>query len=139
MTNEPLYLGTFEDARQAGEQEAWTASRNANIACRDAIDKEIAQNFDGMHLGSGVVDRVVQEFGADRVKYVLATNIQDMAWDGRISPSNKGWAANAPAATEPFRVAELRLRCHPAVLDGYVRMFRRDYPEPLQQLDGQVM
>ena len=50
MNNTPLFLKTAEQARKEGSLPLWKESLRANILCRIAIENEIRQHFDGMHL-----------------------------------------------------------------------------------------
>ena len=50
MANEKIseiYRNSGSYAREHGEIEKWRESKAANIACRDAIDKVVAENYDG--------------------------------------------------------------------------------------------
>ncbi|MCD7883046.1 MAG: DUF3849 domain-containing protein [Lachnospiraceae bacterium] len=125
----PVYMQTPAYAREHGELEQYRQSRNENIACKNAIEKAVSENFDGMHLNAGAVKPVLEQFGEERVAYVLATTIQIKDWDRRFSPSNREWAASVPIGEEisPFgndRRIDWTVESHPAVLDGFVKMFR---------------
>ncbi len=48
----PLYLQTARYATEHGEQALFRASHNANVACRDAIEDAIKENYDGSHLNT---------------------------------------------------------------------------------------
>ena len=66
---------------------------------------------------------VIQKYGPERTKYVLAATVEYKSWDGRFSASNKAWAADLRAeypASDEFAV-----RSHPYVLDGYIDQVRR--------------
>lgn len=137
-TVKPLYMQNGAYAREHGELEQYRESRRLNVACKDAIEKAVADNFDGMHLNPGAVKPVVDQFGEERVAYVLASTIQIKDWDGRFSPSNKEWAASVPIgeAISPFgndRRLEWTVESHPAVLDGFVRMFREEVQEQARE------
>lgn len=121
----PLYQQSGEYAREHGELEAFRASWKANTACRDAIDTAIRDGFDGMYLHADVKG-VLAEFGPERVSYVLAATLQGKTWDQRFSRSNQAWAASVPVFdTENYRLAYL-ISSHPAVLDGFVNMVRKE-------------
>lgn len=66
MNETYLYPWTAEEARREGEIEIWRASHKANIACRDAIEKAIRHNFDGMNLKEDCLQPVLDEFGYKR-------------------------------------------------------------------------
>ena len=68
-----VYRQTASYAREHGEIEMWRESKAANIACRDAIDKAVAENYDGAHLKTDkILDAVVSDFGRERVELVHA-------------------------------------------------------------------
>ena len=46
----PIYPHTGEYAREHGELDAFLASLETNVACRDAIETAIREGFDGMSL-----------------------------------------------------------------------------------------
>ncbi len=121
MNNTPLYTGTPAEARAEGQLQTWKDSQQANVLCRIAIESEIRQSFDGMYLDAGCAERVVEQFGFDRVRYVLAATVQEKDYDGRFSRSNKEWAAQ----TSVFVNSQFVVESHPAVLDGFISQFRR--------------
>ena len=128
MKQIPVYRQTGMYARENGELEQFRQSNVANIACRAAIEKAIAENFDGMRLRADAAEQVLSEFGAERVLFVLANTVQHKDWDGRFSRENKAWAA--AFSIEPDMVMGMDRRVqfivnsHPAVLDGFIRMAR---------------
>ncbi|MCD8336386.1 MAG: DUF3849 domain-containing protein [Lachnospiraceae bacterium] len=139
----PVYMQTPAYAREHGELEQYRQSRNENIACKKAIEKAVYDNFDGIHLNSGAVKPVLEQFGKERVAYVLASTIQMRDWDRRFSLSNREWAASIPIGEEisPFgndRRLEWMVESHPAVLDGFVGMLRKEVLEQEQENEKTV-
>lgn len=128
MKQIPVYRQTGMYARENGELEQFRQSNVANIACRAAIEKEIAENFDGMRLKNDAAELVLSEFGAERVLFVLANTVQHKEWDGRFSRENKAWAAAFSIEPDVVMGMDRRLQfivnSHPAVLDGFIRMAR---------------
>ena len=47
-----LYSDSRSDAKEWGELDLWRESYKENCACARAIEKAIAENFDGMHLNA---------------------------------------------------------------------------------------
>ncbi len=125
MNNTPLYRGTAEQARKEDKLQLWRDSFQANILCRIAIENEIRQHFDGMHLDRGCTERVLDEFGEARVKYVLSATLQELDYDGRFSRSNKEWGRQTEI-TPSTRNYEFAVQSHPAVLDGFISDFRSE-------------
>lgn len=89
---QPIYPHSYDRAYTQGETDQYRESSQLNEECAQAIKKAIAENFDGYHLKHYTSDAVIQQFGLDRVKLVLASSIQRFSEDGRISQDNKAWA-----------------------------------------------
>ena len=121
----PIYQQSGEYAREHGELDAFRASRRANEACRDAIDAAIQDGYDGMYLTADVKG-VLAEFGPERVSYVLAATLQGKTWDQRFSRRNQEWAAAVPMFEPEDRRFSYIINSHPAVLDGFVNMVRKE-------------
>ena len=124
-TKMPVYLKTSQYALEHGEFEQYQTSRRLTEECRNAIDKAISENYDGMHLQSGFEMKLIDEYGEERVKYIFATTLRENLGDGRYSPENKGWAENIPVSESPEERRSCCLNSHPAVIDGVVRLIRR--------------
>ena len=97
---------------------------------KQAIHEAIADNYDGMYLGDDTVNQVVRQYGMERVGYILANTLHHKSYDGRFSHGNKEWAEqvrtpehNADRMT--FRT-DWVVDSHPAILDGFVTMFREE-------------
>ena len=76
MTKEvSVYGETLEYANLNGEQELYRNSLRANIECKRAIEESIRKNFDGMHLNKDFENELIERFGMERVKYVLANTV----------------------------------------------------------------
>ncbi len=69
----PLYPYNAKDAMKRGEIEKWRESFRENCACAGGIDILIRENFDGMHLKNGTVEKIVELYGYKRVEHVLRT------------------------------------------------------------------
>ena len=105
-------------------------SYRLNSECKQAIHEAIADNYDGMYLGDGAVDQVVRQYGMERVGYILANTLHHKSYDGRFSHGNKEWAEQVStpehnAGRMTFR-ADWVVDSHPAILDGFVTMFREE-------------
>ena len=139
MNETPLYIGSVEDAKQAGELTQWRDSFWANVACRDKIEAEISKSYDGRYLDLTCVGRVVEEFGQERVQYVLANTLKEKDYDGRFHPSNKEWGRETNVPADENHNYRFIINSHPGLLDMFVSQFREDYPQLEQTMDGQAM
>lgn len=78
--HKPLYRKTREMARMLGEIPQWRESWRENVACAKAIDKAIAEGYDGMHLQEGIAGELTEQFGLDRVAWVLANTLHALCF-----------------------------------------------------------
>ena len=67
-----LYLYSLDQARREDEVMLWRDSLRENIRCKEAIEKALSENFDGMHLKDGIIPPLAEEYGIDRLTWVLA-------------------------------------------------------------------
>ena len=125
MNDTYLYPYSSAEARDRDELPLWRESHKANIACRNAIEDAIRQNFDGMHLDKNCITPVLEEYGYKRTERVLAATLQELSWDGRFSPANKQWAERRYIPQDERHNAAITVRSHPAVLDGFVSLYRK--------------
>lgn len=52
------------------------ASHKANVQCAEDIGKAINSYFDGFHYHTGFEKELIETYGMEQVKYVVAYNIQ---------------------------------------------------------------
>ena len=123
--HEYLYPYSAQEAKKRNQLPMWRESYHANVACRNAIEETIRQNFNGMNLKKGCLEPVLAEYGYKRTEWVLATTLQELSWDGRFSRANKQWAARRYIPQDERHNAEITVRSHPAVLDGFVSLYRK--------------
>ena len=120
-----LYPYSANEARKRGELELWRASHQANISCKRAIEESIRQNFDGMHLKDGTVEKIVELYGYKRVEHVLANTVQERRGDGRFRPSNREWANSHYIPPDEMHNCCFAARSHSAILDGFISNYRK--------------
>ena len=125
MNDTYLYPYSAADARERNELPLWRESHKTNIACRNAIEDAIRQNFDGMNLQPDCLKTVLDEYGYKRTAWVLANTLHELKWDGRFSPANKHWAEKIYIPTDLNHNSDFVIRSHPAVLDGFVNFYRK--------------
>ena len=121
-SDEPIYRFGSDVALKNGEIEAFHQSRSLNIECGRAIDQAIiASNYEQYRFDLKSAARaVIEEYGADRVAWVVASYVHDHENDGRFSSSNKSWAASFDAPKPDYI-----LQSHHIVIDGFVDNFRK--------------
>ena len=132
LRSAPVYPYPREYAVENDELDKYRLSRKANIACKEAIEQAIGDHYADNSLNTpAAVKQVVDAFGYDRTMYVLAVTVKHKDWDGRISDSNKQWAASMPvfedridggADQNVFFVVD---KAHPGLTDLFVREARK--------------
>lgn len=126
----PVYYEPFSYAKENDEVDLYRTSYRLNSECKQAIHEAIADNYDGMYLGDGAVDQVVRQYGMERVGYILANTLHHKSYDDRFSHSNKEWAEQV--STPEHNADRMTFRTdwvvdsHPAILDGFVTMYREE-------------
>lgn len=101
MKDIPVYRFPAEHARENGELELYRASNKANAACKEAIEKAISEHYCDNVLHREAVAQVAEQFGHERILYVLAITIRQKDWDGRFSADNEQWAKSVPVSENP--------------------------------------
>lgn len=81
-----------DEARKAMQKAQEKIERDTKVSCKEAIEKAIAEKFDGYRLPKETAEDVIREYGSERVAYVLANTVMHFSHDGRFSPDNKEWA-----------------------------------------------
>ena len=131
--NVALYPHSAAHAREHGELDAYRASYKANIACKEAIEKAINENYHNNRLDSNAASpQLGEKFAEDRIAYVLAATVRHKDWDGRISPDNKAWAKTIPVCEDVDAWQQDRSvyfvvdQAHPGLVDLFVSHFRKE-------------
>lgn len=121
-----LYKFSKSEAKSNGELKEYRESFNENIFCRDFLDDQLSQKFDGMHLPSECVENAVKEFGYDRTMWVIANTILERDGDSRFRRENREWA-NKLDIPEGKGNYEFALRSHSCKVDILADQVRKMY------------
>ena len=93
----PLYPHSAAYASEHGEMAQYHASYQVNVSCKEAIEQAISRHYGDNRLNTeAAVKEVLEQFGPERVQFILANTIQHKDGDGRISRDNKAWAKTIP-------------------------------------------
>lgn len=146
MNTIPVYKYSAAYARENDELEQCRTSYKANVACKNAIETAIRDNYRDNCLGKEAVKQVADQFGYERVFFVLANTVQRKDLDGRISRDNKDWAKTIPIFENKNYFGEDRRTsfevdsCNPGLTDIFINQARREYllTQPLTKEDIQA-
>lgn len=129
-----VYKKNAEYAREHDELPLFRASNQANIACKKALEKAINGNYSNNRLDvKAAFTEVAEQFGVERMKYVLAATIIHKDWDGRISRDNKAWAKTIPVVTDKDAWGDDRSvyfvvdQAHPSLVDLFTSYARKEF------------
>ena len=129
----PVYREMANYAYEAGELDAYRASRDANMACKEAIEAAISENYVDYRLSTRVaVEMVLEQFSEERVQYVLANTVQHNLHDGRYHAENKDWAGKISVCeenSESFIVSQV----HPGLVNLFINQFKDLLPKKTQE------
>ena len=113
-----------EQAEEAMRREQEKLEHGIRVECKDAIEKAIAEKFDGYTLPKDAAEGVIRQYGKERVEIVLANTITHLSHDGRFSPDNREWAKSLVPFAD-WQTRDYIVTSHPAVLDGFTNQARR--------------
>ena len=128
----PVYPYPADHARENGELDAYRASFRANVSCKEAIEAAIREHYRDNRLDAGAaVRQVAEQFGQERMLYVLAATVRHFDYDGRISRDNKRWANTIPVyenkdGMDSDRSVQFVVCSHPGLTDLFLTGARRE-------------
>ena len=129
----PVYRETANYAYEAGEMDAYRVSRDANMACKEAIEAAISENYVDYRLSTRVaVETVLEQFSEERVQYVLANTVQHNLHDGRYHAENKDWAGRISVCEENSEFFIVR-QVHPGLVNLFINQFKDLLPDKAQE------
>lgn len=112
-------------------------SHKSNAQCAKDIGEAINSHFDGFHYHTGFEKELIETYGMERVKYVVAYNIQQKLNDGRISKENKTWALQSQMNQgEDNPKPEYTIHTHSGLLDLFANSIREQ--QLTQEAEGSM-
>ena len=143
----PVYPYPADHAREQGELDVYRASFRANVSCKDAIEAAIRDNYHDNRLDTTAVGQVAEQFGQERMLYVLAATVRHFDYDGRISRDNKRWANTIPAYQngdgmdsdmDSDRSVQFVVCSHPGLTDLFLTGARREQPLTADEIKAEA-
>ena len=139
----PVYPYPADHAREQGELDVYRASLRANVNCKDAIEAAIRDNYHDNRLDTAAVGQVAEQFGQERMLYVLAATVRHFDYDGRISRDNKRWANTIPVyenkdGMDSDRSVQFVVCSHPGLTDLFLTQARHEQRLRLPLTAGEI-
>lgn len=119
-----------EQEKKAKEAEITRLNNGIRLECKQEIEKQIAEKYNGFSVPQNTVSEIVEKYGIDCVQFVLANTIVQAWKEGRFSLRNKEWASSI--LTEGEWSNTLILNTHPTILDGFTNQVRNQLVSPYQ-------
>lgn len=140
----PVYPYPADHARENVELDAYRASFRANVSCKDAIEAAIRDNYRDNRLDTAAVGQVAEQFGQERMLYVLAATVRHFDYDGRISRDNKRWANTIPVyenkdGMDSDRSVQFVVCSHPGLTDLFLTGARREQPLTADEIKDEAV
>lgn len=120
---QPIYSGGFAEAHEKDEVEQWRASSNIIQKCARQFNKQYENAYNQKKLPE-FLNQMVNQYGIDRCKIVLASTIQLSAKDGRYDAEAKEAASKVfiPGKIEDDYQRDsrelYRVNCHPVTVNA---------------------
>lgn len=127
----PVYRHAGDYARSHRETDIYWASFRQNMACKKSIEEAVSYHFHGSCLDAETAEFVVEKYGLERVKYVLASSILAYSSSGQISRENRIWAASQNVVQDVDQQGNLRSQeyivdsIHPHLLDEFATQVQK--------------
>ena len=139
----PVYPYPADHAREQGELDVYRASFRANVSCKEAIEAAIRDNYHDNRLDTAAVGQVAEQFGQERMLYVLAATVRHFDYDGRISRDNKRWANTIPVyenkdGMDSDRSVQFVVCSHPGLTDLFLTGARREQPLTADEIKAEA-
>lgn len=125
-----------EQEKKAKEAEITRLNNGIRLECKQEIEKQIAEKYNGFSVPQNTVSEIVEKYGIDCVQFVLANTIVQAWKEGRFSLRNKEWASSI--LTEGEWSNTLILNTHPTILDGFTNQVRNLQHEKEQVVQEQL-
>lgn len=121
----PVYPHDLKTARANGEMENWRISHNANRTCSEQFQQEYEHAYSERNVPE-FLREMVDRYGMERCKLVIASTIQLSSHDGRYSNAMKEAASQITVPgtnSDPVhdRRFEYRVDCHPVTVNVAMR------------------
>ena len=128
MAYKPLYPWSRDAAKRSGQTDLWDESYNENCRCARAIERVIKLNYHDNRLEGDSAKKVIDEYGHDRVNWVLANTVQMSSGEGRYSLETRKWARGfmiPPDAS--LKRSTFAVTSHPGLVDIFINQNRKEW------------
>lgn len=104
-----VYPYSYEEAKARGQTAQHRRSYKLNVECALSIKAASTLNLANGHVPIENVRGVLEDYGAERVMWVLANTIQMRGSDTRYTQDCHRWAEGFQIPADPYKNGDLRL------------------------------
>lgn len=128
-----------EQAEKAMQREQEKLEHGIRLECKEAIQREIAENFDGHVLKEDTAKELVAKFGSERLKFILANTVMQNNLKEYFSQDNIEWAEKTVSYAD-YRNRDLVVDAHFIGIDELTSQFRKiiEPQRGIEKLQGRV-
>ncbi len=113
-----VYRHSYMYARHSDELEPWARSLAENVVCAKAIDRTAKEN----HPDKDAVRGIIDEYGYERVAWILAATVRVGGHEGHISEQNKVWAVGMEIPAPRTETLDYITEAPPKALDAFITL-----------------
>ena len=117
-------------------------SLRENARCAEAIEHAIQNHYKDNSLRMDGIQAVIEDFGFERVNWVLAYNARRLSHDRRISRGNKAWAQEVSILEDDGADAKwqrsFRILSHPGLINLCINHVREQQEALLAEKQSQA-
>lgn len=84
----------------------------------------VSDRYNGSQLPRSIIEDACEEYGIDRVGWVLANTVNENEYDGRYRPGTKLWAKTVYGIPNERWNSEFKLSSHPELVNAMVGQYR---------------
>ena len=140
VLNPEMEIKTRREMDKAYNRKFPLEATRISADCKRGIEQYIRNHFNGMRLDMEYFEDLIEHYGLERMRYVLANTVQLNETDGRYSPQNKEWAKAVVINNEEKDRRLFNVESHPAIVDGVITAFRKIEKEKFVDIkEGQEM
>lgn len=103
-----VYPYSYGEAKARGQTAQHRRSYRLNVECALSIRAASTLNLANGHVPLENVREVLEDYGPERVMWVLANTIQQRGSDTRYTEDSRRWAENFPIPADPYKNGDLR-------------------------------
>lgn len=126
-THKEVYEWSLDEAKRMNERDLWRESYKENCDCARTMERAIRDHYKDNRLGD-CIRPLIDEYGFNRVNWVLANTVLQSHSDGRYSEDNKRWARSFHIPRDEHNW-QFTVNSHPGLVNLLIGQARKAWQE----------